>query len=194
MDEERQWHERARRWGVLPAGRLSLPLPIAGGSGGADTVLDEPGTAVEREERDGRAGEDPTRRYLDEIGKGRLLTATGEIDIGKRIEAGQTALRRALAEVPLVVRTLATLARRVERGEIPLEQLIAFPEAEPTRAGLRAVSALRRLLEKLEESQVASARGQGWSWQEIADVLGVSRQAVHKKHGKRLGPRFREER
>jgi hypothetical protein len=48
--------------------------------------------------------------------------------------------------------------------------------------GLRAVSALRKLLEQLESAQVASARSQGWSWQDIADALGVSRQAVHKKH------------
>jgi DNA-directed RNA polymerase specialized sigma24 family protein len=51
--------------------------------------------------------------------------------------------------------------------------------------GLRAVRALGRLLERLEASQVASARAQGWSWQQIADVLGVSRQAVHKKHAAR---------
>jgi DNA-directed RNA polymerase specialized sigma24 family protein len=48
--------------------------------------------------------------------------------------------------------------------------------------GLRAVSALRKLLEHLEAAQVASARQQGWSWQDIAEALGVSRQAVHKKH------------
>jgi DNA-directed RNA polymerase specialized sigma24 family protein len=47
--------------------------------------------------------------------------------------------------------------------------------------GLRAVAALRKLLEQLESAQVSSARQQGWSWQDIADVLGVSRQAVHKK-------------
>jgi DNA-directed RNA polymerase specialized sigma24 family protein len=57
----------------------------------------------------------------------------------------------------------------------------AAADADP-RAGLRAVRALRRLLEQLEASQVRSAREAGWSWQEIADVLGVSRQAVHKKH------------
>ena len=50
------------------------------------------------------------------------------------------------------------------------------------RTGLRAVRALRRLLEHLEATQVRRARELGWSWQEIADVLGVSRQAVHKKH------------
>ncbi len=48
--------------------------------------------------------------------------------------------------------------------------------------GLRAVAALRRLLERLEELQVRNAREQGWSWQDIAAALGVSKQAVHKKH------------
>lgn len=52
------------------------------------------------------------------------------------------------------------------------------------RVGLRAVAALRRLLEQLEAVQVRSARAQGWSWQEIAAELGVSRQAVHKKYGR----------
>ena len=54
--------------------------------------------------------------------------------------------------------------------------------ADDPRTGLRAVRALRRLLEHLEATQVRRARELGWSWQEIADVLGVSRQAVHKKH------------
>jgi DNA-directed RNA polymerase specialized sigma24 family protein len=59
----------------------------------------------------------------------------------------------------------------------------AAADADP-RTGLRAVRALRRLVEHLEESQVRRARALGWSWQEIAEVLGVSRQAVHKKHGR----------
>ena len=60
----------------------------------------------------------------------------------------------------------------------------AAADADPA-VGLRAVRALRRLLEHLEETQVRRARERGWSWQEIADVLGVSKQAVHKKHGRR---------
>lgn len=52
------------------------------------------------------------------------------------------------------------------------------------RVGLRAVAALRRLLDRLESVQVRAAREQNCSWQEIADSLGVSRQAVHKKHGR----------
>ena len=50
--------------------------------------------------------------------------------------------------------------------------------------GLAAVAALRELLESLEALQVANARERGWSWQQIAGALGVSRQAVHKKHGR----------
>lgn len=62
----------------------------------------------------------------------------------------------------------------------------AASDGDP-RVGLAAVASLRALLESLEELQVASARHKGWSWQEIADVLGVSRQAAHKKYGRRFG-------
>ena len=51
--------------------------------------------------------------------------------------------------------------------------------------GLRAVAALRGLLEALEALQVDNARAKGWSWQDIASRLGVSKQAVHQKHGPR---------
>lgn len=49
--------------------------------------------------------------------------------------------------------------------------------------GLRAVASLRGLLEVLEALQVDNARTKGWSWQDIASRLGVSKQAVHQKHG-----------
>lgn len=50
--------------------------------------------------------------------------------------------------------------------------------------GLLAVLALRRLAERLEAEQVALARRQGWTWQEIGDALGVTRQSIHAKYGK----------
>jgi hypothetical protein len=53
--------------------------------------------------------------------------------------------------------------------------------------GLRAVASLRKLVESVEALQVQAARDRGWSWQRIADALGVSKQAVHKKHGARGG-------
>jgi hypothetical protein len=50
--------------------------------------------------------------------------------------------------------------------------------------GLAAVRALRALADQLEDIQVRNARARGMSWQAIADVLQVSRQAVHQKHAR----------
>jgi hypothetical protein len=72
-------------------------------------------------------------------------------------------------------------------------ELAAAAGSGDARVGLRAVLALRRLLESLEALQVDNARRQGWSWQDIADALGVSKQAVHKKHAGRRPAGAREE-
>jgi hypothetical protein len=50
------------------------------------------------------------------------------------------------------------------------------------RTGLRAVAALRKLVDQLERAQVRAARSQGWSWADVASELGVTRQAAFKKH------------
>lgn len=49
---------------------------------------------------------------------------------------------------------------------------------------LRAVGALRRLAERVETGAVTRARADGWTWEQIGDALGVTRQSVHTKHGK----------
>jgi hypothetical protein len=52
--------------------------------------------------------------------------------------------------------------------------------------GLAAVAALHGVVEVLEALQVDNARAQGWSWRDIAQVLGVTKQAVHYKHAGRV--------
>lgn len=54
------------------------------------------------------------------------------------------------------------------------------------RAGLRAIASLRALTERLELAQVEAGLRAGMGWQEVAEALGVSRQAVHKKYAKRI--------
>ena len=51
---------------------------------------------------------------------------------------------------------------------------------------LAAVVALRRLADQLEDAGVEEAMRSGWGWPQVADALGVTRQAVHKKHAHRL--------
>ena len=64
-------------------------------------------------------------------------------------------------------------------------QLAADAASADPAVGLAAVASLRLLLETLEQLQVEHARTQGWSWQRIAEALGVSKQAAHKKYGER---------
>jgi len=66
-----------------------------------------------------------------------------------------------------------------------MQELVRLNDAVDSRdpvVGLAAVSALRQLVEELEELHVDNARGLGWSWQAIAEALGVTRQSVHRKH------------
>jgi DNA-directed RNA polymerase specialized sigma24 family protein len=57
--------------------------------------------------------------------------------------------------------------------------------SEDPAEGLRAIAALRRLLERVERIHVESARRRGYSWQQIADELGVTKQAVHQRYAGR---------
>jgi transcriptional regulator with GAF, ATPase, and Fis domain len=59
------------------------------------------------------------------------------------------------------------------------------PDSDPA-AAIAAVIALRRLADQLERQAVERAIAAGWSWAQVAQALGVTRQAAHKKHARRL--------
>lgn len=65
--------------------------------------------------------------------------------------------------------------------DLPAAAQCAVATRHP-QIGLPAVAALRRLTESLETLHVANARELGWSWREIADLLGVTKQTVHRKY------------
>lgn len=44
-----------------------------------------------------------------------------------------------------------------------------------------SVVALRLMADRLERKAVAEALAQGWSWARMAQALGVSKQAAHKR-------------
>lgn len=71
--------------------------------------------------------------------------------------------------------------------ELPHATQQATDTTDPRR-GLLAIATLRSLTDNLEHQQVEAALRAGMSWQAIADCLGVSRQAVHKKYAKRIDP------
>ena len=64
-------------------------------------------------------------------------------------------------------------------------ELTAALKSDDPALGLRAVGALHRLAEQVEARSVRLARERGWSWEQIGDALGVSRQSIHAKYGRR---------
>ncbi|MFD8560393.1 hypothetical protein ACFV1N_24215 [Streptosporangium canum] len=61
-----------------------------------------------------------------------------------------------------------------------------IPVPQDPADALAAVAALRHLADRLEDAAVEQAMHAGWGWPDVAEALGVTRQAVHKKHAKRL--------
>lgn len=70
---------------------------------------------------------------------------------------------------------------------LPDTELAQRAASDDPDIGLRAVAALRVLTERLEVLQVDNARAAGWSWQDIGQRLNVTKQTVHRKHGRRSG-------
>ena len=72
-------------------------------------------------------------------------------------------------------------------------QVASAASSRDPEVGLRAVRSLRTLVERLEALQVGNARAAGWTWEQIATLLGVTRQAVHKKYASGRGPLRRKD-
>jgi len=57
-----------------------------------------------------------------------------------------------------------------------------LPSPDNPEEALAAVVALRVMAERLERKAVKKAIEQGWTWSQIAEALGVTKQAAHKRH------------
>jgi RNA polymerase primary sigma factor len=71
---------------------------------------------------------DPVRMYLREMGTVPLLTREGEIELAKRIERGNHAVRKALSRSPLVVREVVQLGEEVRCGNLDVHELLLIAE------------------------------------------------------------------
>jgi RNA polymerase sigma factor (sigma-70 family) len=114
---------------------------------------DEQSAALQGDEPErGLVGDevDLVRSYLRQIGRRKLLKASQEADIGRRIEVTRGGLLAVLATIPIALRTFLDLADRVRKNEAPAAELILLPdggELQPARVApvLRAFSRMRRL-------------------------------------------------
>jgi hypothetical protein len=67
---------------------------------------------------------------------------------------------------------------------VDVDEIADRVRAGDAATGLRAVGALHRLAEQVEAASVRTARERGWTWEQIGDALGMSRQSVHAKYGR----------
>ena len=74
--------------------------------------------------------DDPVRLYLREMGTISLLTRKGEVEIAKRIEAGQNEVLSAVATCGITIREFLLLANRIKVGEIRIFDILQGTEPE----------------------------------------------------------------
>ncbi len=142
-----------------------VPSALAEETAGAPPIVDEEVESLQPVPEEALTplpsrGEDPVRLYLKEIGKVPLLTAQQEVEIGRRIEVGQVALRRALAGIPMALRDLLETGERLRRQEIAADDVIVLPEGgeldaaeiRPVLQGFARIRRLEREIARLTEA------------------------------------------
>ena len=65
-----------------------------------------------------------------------------------------------------------------------MSEVVSIPSPDDPAEALAAVVSLRRLAEQLERAAVARAIADGWTWAQVAEALGVTKQAAHKRHAR----------
>ncbi|HXW05863.1 MAG TPA: sigma-70 family RNA polymerase sigma factor [Vicinamibacterales bacterium] len=173
------WRERAHQFGLVPLDRDTDEVEGLHRLAPRDPELlieEEEDEAFDRQRIDGEdepdrdelampvdsgvSGEDLdlVRVYLKHIGRRRLLKASEEQEIGRRIEAARAGVQAALATIPCALDALLSLADHVRKGTAPAAELILLPdggELLPERVDpvLQAFARIRRIRKRMENSR-----------------------------------------
>src|SRR5258705_12685539 len=110
--------------------------------------------------------DDPVRMYLREMGRVPLLDREGEVEIAKRIKAGERQICTALFRSTPIMKELIGLGTKLKQGKVRVEEFTQIdfgnwnPEFSPKRERARALKSMDRVrvlhgrLVKIQERSV----------------------------------------
>jgi RNA polymerase primary sigma factor len=81
--------------------------------------------------------DDPVRMYLREMGKVPLLTREGEVELARRIEAGEREVLSALFKSEHVMREVRGMVKLLKEGKLKIEDFIKVDDNATSEAALR---------------------------------------------------------
>jgi len=147
--------------------------------------------------------DDPVRMYLREMGRVPLLTREGEVEIARRIEAGERQVVSALFRAEPAVLQLKALLKKLKEGQLKIEDFIKVSEEAATEQALkkerlRAVKILERVftLQKRYDDQLLKQDGRMKDGQRNtvqANFAKVEAELTQELHKLSINPRMVEE-
>jgi RNA polymerase primary sigma factor len=146
--------------------------------------------------------DDPVRMYLREMGRVPLLTREGEVEIARRIEAGERQVVSALFRAEPALREIRLLMKKLKEGQLKIEDFIKVDDAAATEQALkkerlRAVKILERVFAKQKRyNELLEKQDERMATKELANYRGsfakVEAELQQELHKLSMNPRMVE--
>ncbi|MEF8824468.1 MAG: RNA polymerase sigma factor RpoD [Desulfohalobiaceae bacterium] len=110
------------------------------------------GESEESEDQELSRSSDPVRMYLHEMGLVPLLDREGEVQIAKKIEAGELEVLYAMVEVPVAIEYLIHVGEELKKDNIKLKDVVkTIEEDDPSEEEMNQRERVINLADEIKE-------------------------------------------
>ncbi|MCF8029272.1 MAG: RNA polymerase sigma factor RpoD [Desulfohalobiaceae bacterium] len=110
------------------------------------------GDSEESEDQELSRSSDPVRMYLHEMGLVPLLDREGEVQIAKKIEAGELEVLYAMVEVPVAIEYLINVGEELKQDNIKLKDVVkTIEEDDPSEEEMNQRERVINLADEIKE-------------------------------------------